>query len=283
MKRGLKIGLVILVTVFNGLICFGQVLALENEDDLKTGINASLWLDLRTSHSVKGVKNVPLKIRDVPVHPHDEWLRENGGPIEDDNVEIPHETDWLSASLGVKRTILSNIKLGGGVKARLVHGGCYISHDDTSSPQLAERVYYRYLLAHAGTYYGVEMKENCIFEPYLELGVDITEELYLYGELSIRQFHLQAENGWSRSMDEEGDKLIPRERYTLAKIRETNFCLGIAVGGNKNGKSVKLYMGITILNRPELFSVAKDIQIDYSNISFFVGLAIGVDSTFKII
>lgn len=281
MKRGLKIGLVILITVFNGLICFGQVLALENEDDLKTGINASLWLDLRTSHSVKGVKNVPLKIRDVPIHlhPYDEWLRENGGPIEDDNVEIPQEVDWLSASLGVKRTILSNIKLGGGVKARIVHGGCYISQDDLSSPQLAESGF----PSQARTYYGVEMKENYIFEPYLELGVDITEELYLYGEASIRQFHLQAENGWYKHMYGAPVDFTPQEHYTLAKIRETNFCLGIAVGGNKNGKSVKLYMGITILNRPELFSVAKDIQIDYSNISFFVGLAIGGDFTFKII
>jgi hypothetical protein len=35
------------------------------------------------------VNNLPLRIRDVPVHPDDSWARDNAGPIEQKSYSIP--------------------------------------------------------------------------------------------------------------------------------------------------------------------------------------------------
>jgi len=211
------------------------------------------------------MENVPLSVRDVPVHPDDAWRKHTDiAPIEDTKLQIrraslgsPYNTweEWtgfggLSIALGAgyKYEPL-DIKIGFSAAAFTnsdptgFHGSLY-----ANPPQRTERNYIHYPgtgvrgYGEALTYYGFSdfVHNTYVYGPFVRMaylfvddvvrnrGVKFPPAGYLFMEYmyNLSPFNVYVENGWDRY-----DELEVRERIKILEERSHRLKVGVGFSG----------------------------------------------------
>ena len=187
-----------LLTILAATLIFSQPLQAD-----------SISYGLEFSYSRIGikVKDMPLKIRDVPIHSDDSYaLRSNAGPIEQREYSA---STMLELGFLVKKNITHWLDFGVKLKWILYpYHGFYDNalRNYTNAVGTETRGY-----GAALTFVGLEMRGMVSsFTPEIMLETPLNKDLILGASLSY--YELQAINGWDRY-----NRLEVKDRYTLTR------------------------------------------------------------------
>jgi len=223
-------------------------------------------LDVQISRPINSVSNVPLRIRNVPIHKHD---RGTPGPISHDKARVPYLVELRAIKLGLETEINKDTHLDTYVNLGLTTknwntGGQTRKRNYTNAPGSSQRGE-----GAALTYWKPEIEEE--FLPSLNIDLCMhrgKKSEYVIGT-GIKKYTLSIENGWDRY-----DNLKKYKKYPLADIIENSLYFGIQ--SRPNQKIIgEFKVGMNFLN-VDKNSKNKDVKINYSKPSPFVSFALGI-------
>lgn len=237
---------------------------------------------------LSGVKGIPLEMRDVPKHPDDSYAREsNVAPIAKDSAELYGYAD-IGTRLGGKFSLhedklLFNTGIGIDFSCTPAFSE-YNKRKDmevrnyTSNPGSNTRgsgaalTFYRVapssVLLNFG---GVFLRPSAFGE--IEVNVGKKASLAL-GYMVFPQ-NYQIENGWDR-----WNKLEFREKHTFAKLIMGGPYLSIKIKQEDDSRIGYHYtsvdIGITRILRKHLTEIGENMELDFNDFSFYIGVRFGI-------
>jgi len=233
---------------------------------------------------INEIKNMPLKIRDVPKHPGDiDVPDENIAPIEDASIKL-YDRISIGTKTGINLYPHNKFKIGLGfgldldLNAPLLLGR--FKYDDrkdtrkrnyTTQPGTDKRGYNAAL-----TYYQVHSTfgpnwNDCIIPSiYSEIEFRVTDKVGFALGCNIYKQTLTAENGWDR-----GNSLEPRKKYNLANLTIVKPCTSLRFYNEKTEQYIALELGLFNLRTNKPTDIGKEININFNDLAVFGGIRMG--------
>ncbi len=176
---------------------------------------------------VSKVKDIPLSVRNVPVHPDDYG---NSGPIQKDELNPADRVSLFELKLGPKLTFFDRrafLRAGAGLDLNFSSQALEFWKEPNDRADIAERNYLNnpgsdqrgegaaLTYIYAGTRYTPTW--NTFFKPYVfaDAGFNITKHLSVRAGAKLFQEQIFLENGWDRYNSLETRDTFPLVDYTV--------------------------------------------------------------------
>jgi len=224
---------------------------------------------LQVSRPVVHVKNIPEYIRNVPVHPNDDYAKKNQGPIKDGisvnpMVEIP-----LKAGISIETKSGASLDISGKLSVPL---GFIVNRnernytDDVGSDNRGEGAALTYYDAAYGPLFipGIEA------EVYIPLRDTGKKDIGAIVGAGYRKYDLNINTGWDRF-----DACEHRRQYNVGSIEEKSLYAGVRFidSGKKDRRTYcDLVLGANFIDVEE----RKGVDIQKNNPSWMVGITWGI-------
>ncbi len=246
----------------------------QEKSDKTSKIESFFSIDLGIYETplINKVENIPLKIRNVPKHPADDYVNDkNVAPIESDNIKLAYRMSWLNPKIGCRSSFLDEnimVKLGMGLD--FYPAGIFFFDYTTK-----ERNYVHYPgtekrgTGEALTYYSIH--PICL-EPniFSEIETNIAEKIKLGLGYKLSKVNIIAENGWDRY-----NQLERRKKYNLSGLVYGKPYISL-IYGEKDDVQIALFFGLNNLIKKRFTNLGKQMNIDFNNKAWFVGFKIGI-------
>lgn len=235
---------------------------------------------------VNEIKNIPLEIRDIPKHPGDwEVPDENIAPIEDKAVGL-YDRISIGTKTGINLYPHNDCRIGLGLVLDLdlnappLIGNFKwgerkdtVKRNYTTEPGTDKKGY-----GAALTYYKIYptflTNWNSFLRPsfYSEIEIKLAKKLSLALGCDIFKETIVAENGWDRGNSEE-----KKGKYKLANLVIGKPCASLKF--YTNPYQPEQYIGIDVglfdLRSIKLTDLGKDVDFNFKEMAWFVGLRVG--------
>lgn len=222
---------------------------------------------------VNKVSNVPLEIRNVPIHPSDPWGRP--GPIEDDEVKVGARSGMF-LRYGPKLNLIGehlSLKMG----LELEISGLFVEDPErnyTNAVGTEQRGY-----GAALTYYSVHTKAgpdwNSVFIPKIFAGVEtkLSDSFSIGAGYSIWREDLVAETGYDRY-----DKYDRLAGFNLVDMTVGSISGSLRYHPSESGNFYFIEVGTQDILDKKYHELGREAEIDFEKDSFT--LSIGGRLTF---
>ena len=225
---------------------------------------------IEMSKPIVHVKNIPEYIRNVPVHPDDDYAKDNRGPIHDGISVYPMVEIPLKAGVSVETKSGVSVDVYGKLSMPL---GFIVNRnernytDDVGSDNRGEGA----ALTYYDVAYGPLFIPGIGADVYIPLG-EVSKEKNIGAIVGAgyRKYDVNVNTGWDRF-----DKCEHRRQYNIGSIEETSFYAGVRfIDSDKNKRRVycDLFLGANFVDVEE----RKGVDIQKNNPSWMVGLGVGV-------
>jgi hypothetical protein len=242
------------------LIFFPPSNAIANEE---TNIKpfTELGLEFQISKPMKGVKNVPERMRYVPVDCKDPGYESSNGVINGDSASIGYLVDLRFLKAGLEKRLENKtfIRIYGDLSLNINYFGNRADHERNymGDPGSESRGY-----GTALTYWGI--KYGLLFIPGIKTDINIPignskKDFFVIGG-GIRQYKFQVENGWDRY-----NYLEKHQEYDIGKITEKSCYIGYREREKDLGFSI-----LAGYNFYDFKQEDKDIQVNLNKRGFFI-------------
>ena len=266
---------------------FKEKLIAQNKET-KIDYLFSLGVNMNYEPNQAIISNVPEYIRNVPIHPDDNYVnRKNIAPIEDTNLKYPPLSFRFKGDLSLRYYEEDYVvQFGGNINAIIVSpfGGIKSRNytDKVGSEERGDKAaltYYGFVdditgglnIIYPGLCFKILIPYN---NYYLKNERMLNDDHYLFLEYDVDFFKLNLKNGWDRYND-----LETKEIFRIADLIKHKIKLGVGININEGlrlgeGHYLTLFLGYVISNTKPT-SIGKEIDLTTRN-HFLVGAGIDV-------